>query len=97
MNIFGYYDKKVNITGKKILNFVLYQIDDVFLKKSVTMDTMEKETNIIDITQHIKPSEKVDSKFDMRAKTQSNPIFKKNLVISVKNNIHKFSVADLFD
>lgn len=58
---------------------------------------MKKETNIIDITSHIKPSEQVDDSFKVRSKTHSNPIFKKNLVISVKNNFHKFSVSDLFD
>jgi len=60
------------------------------------IQTMNKE-NIIDITPYIKPQEQVDTVPKAGAKHHSNPIMKKQFVISVKNNVHKFSVADLFD
>ena len=55
------------------------------------------EKNIIDITPFIKPQEQVDAVKNPAAKHHSNPIMKKQFVISVKNNVHKFSVVDLFD
>lgn len=55
------------------------------------------EKNIIDITPFIKPQGQVDTVKNPAAKHHSNPIMKKQFVISVKNNVHKFSVADLFD
>ena len=60
----------------------------------VVMDT---ENKITDLLQYIKPSEKTDEKTAERFKHHSNPILKKQLIISVKNNIRKFSVDDLFD
>ncbi|MCR5260594.1 MAG: hypothetical protein K6C94_02030 [Candidatus Gastranaerophilales bacterium] len=53
------------------------------------------ENKITDITKYIKPSKTVDVK--PHAKNHTNPIFKKQMIISIKNNVHKFSVDDLFD
>lgn len=53
------------------------------------------ENKIADITKYIKSPKPFDEK--PRIKNQTNPIFKKQLIISVKNNVHKFSVNDLFD
>lgn len=55
------------------------------------------EKNIIDISPFLKSQEQVDSDGTSVAKHHSNPIMKKQFVISVKNNVHRFSVADLFD
>lgn len=59
---------------------------------------MDTRDNVTDITKYIKPSDN-----DCRRNTavfnrhQTNPILKKEMIISIKNNIHKFSVSDLFD
>lgn len=55
------------------------------------------KNKIIDISKFLKPQEQVDSVQKPCAKNLSNPIMKKRFVISVKNNIHRFSVTDLFD
>lgn len=55
------------------------------------------DEKIVDISQFIQPQEQVDNVQKPCAKHHSNPIFKKQFVISVKNNVHRFSVADLFD
>ncbi len=55
------------------------------------------DEKIIDITPFIKPQAEVDNVKKPCAKHHSNPIMKKQFVISVKNNVHRFSVADLFD
>ncbi len=55
------------------------------------------DEKIIDITPFVKVQEQVDNTEKPCAKHHSNPIFKKQFVISVKNNVHRFSVADLFD
>jgi len=67
-----------------------------FKKKWCIISGMETtENKIADITKYIKPSKTADIK--PAAKNQTNPIFKKQLIISVKNNVHRFSVNDLFD
>lgn len=55
------------------------------------------KNNVVDVTPFIKPQEQVDTVQNPNAKHHSNPIMKKQFVISVKNSVHKFSVADLFD
>ncbi len=55
------------------------------------------KNNIIYLSKFLKPQEQVDNVQKPCAKNHSNPIMKKQFVISVKNNIHRFSVADLFD
>lgn len=58
---------------------------------------MDTENKITDITKYINKTEKDEEKVLCRTKFQTNPIYKKNLIISIKNNTHKFSVNDLFD
>ncbi|MGN0005066.1 MAG: hypothetical protein ACI37Z_03750 [Candidatus Gastranaerophilaceae bacterium] len=58
---------------------------------------MEKDTKVIDITSAIKPSKLVDSDFVSQAKYHSNPIFKKYMVINVRNAFGRFKVSDLFE
>lgn len=59
------------------------------------MDMETTDNKITDITKYIKPSKTAEVK--PAAKNHTNPIFKKQLIISIKNNVHKFSVNDLFD
>lgn len=56
-----------------------------------------KDEKVVDISKFIQPQEQVDNIQKPCSKHHSNPIFKKQFVISVKNNVHRFSVADLFD
>lgn len=59
---------------------------------------MNEKDNIINLTDRIKPQEKVDDNFNVRAKNHTNPIMKKLLVINIRDNVkNKFKISDLFD
>lgn len=58
---------------------------------------MEKDSKVVDITSVIKPSSTVDSGFVTQSKYHSNPIFKKYMVINVRNSFGRFKVSDLFE
>jgi hypothetical protein len=59
---------------------------------------MDKKDKVIDITEKVRSADKVaDNQSLPVSKHVTNPIMKKQLIVSVKNNVHKFSVADLFD
>lgn len=59
--------------------------------------SMDKNSKIIDITSLKKASTPVDSSFKTQSKYHSNPIFKKYMVINVRNAFGRFKVSDLFE
>ena len=60
----------------------------------------EKETKTININDYKKTEEKNDvSSYSVSfnsAQLQTNPIMKKRLIISIKDNSKKFGISDLF-
>lgn len=66
-------------------------------KSDIFMD----ENNIIDIKNILQKEERQQREENISSKksykNQTNPIFKKNLLINVRENSSKFKVSDLFN
>ncbi|MBQ2644454.1 hypothetical protein IJG14_02630 [bacterium] len=58
---------------------------------------MENKDNIIEFKKISKQDNEIKTNKYLTTKNFSNPIIKKQMIISIKNNIHNFTVSDLFD